>query len=70
MIGGTDEPLEKRPRANHAIRHDKTWLSADDLYLFNEGNHYRLFEKLGAHPAEADGRQASGSPSGPRAPSG
>jgi 1,4-alpha-glucan branching enzyme len=29
-------------------------LSADDLYLFGEGTHTRLAEKLGAHPA-ADG---------------
>ena len=27
-----------------------TLLSKDDLYLFNEGNHYGLHEKLGAHP--------------------
>jgi len=25
-------------------------LSADDLYLFNEGSHLRLYEHLGAHP--------------------
>jgi 1,4-alpha-glucan branching enzyme len=25
-------------------------LTDDDLYLFNEGSHYRLYEKLGAHP--------------------
>lgn len=25
-------------------------LSTDDLYLFNEGSHSRLYEKLGAHP--------------------
>ncbi|MGQ9695249.1 MAG: 1,4-alpha-glucan branching protein GlgB [Thermodesulfobacteriota bacterium] len=25
-------------------------LNDDDLYLFNEGNHFRLYEKLGAHP--------------------
>ncbi|MBW1868710.1 MAG: 1,4-alpha-glucan branching enzyme, partial [Deltaproteobacteria bacterium] len=25
-------------------------LSEDDLYLFNEGNHYRIYDKLGAHP--------------------
>jgi 1,4-alpha-glucan branching enzyme len=27
-----------------------TLLTADDLYLFNEGSHFRLWEKLGAHP--------------------
>ncbi len=28
---------------------DDTVLSADDLYLFNEGSHTRLYEKMGAH---------------------
>ncbi|HEX4216633.1 MAG TPA: 1,4-alpha-glucan branching protein GlgB [Candidatus Dormibacteraeota bacterium] len=27
-------------------------LSEDDLYLFNQGNHFRLYDKLGAHPGE------------------
>jgi 1,4-alpha-glucan branching enzyme len=26
-----------------------TLVTADDLYLFNEGRHYRLYERLGAH---------------------
>jgi 1,4-alpha-glucan branching enzyme len=30
-------------------------LGEQDLYLFNEGTHYRLYEKLGAHPGERDG---------------
>jgi 1,4-alpha-glucan branching enzyme len=29
-------------------------LTEDDLYLFNEGTHSHLFEKLGAHPATVD----------------
>src|SRR5579872_910467 len=28
-----------------------------DLYLFNEGTHVRVFEKLGAHVASVDGTQ-------------
>ena len=31
-------------------------LTADDLYLFNEGNHLRLYEKLGAHPLPSAGQ--------------
>ena len=31
------------------------WLSPQDLYLFNEGSHVRLYDKLGAHPATQDG---------------
>jgi 1,4-alpha-glucan branching enzyme len=28
-----------------------------DFHLFGEGNHHRIYEKLGAHPAEVDGVQ-------------
>jgi 1,4-alpha-glucan branching enzyme len=31
------------------IRHDVTLLTDDDIYLFNEGTHFYLYEKLGAH---------------------
>jgi 1,4-alpha-glucan branching enzyme len=30
-------------------------LDAQDLYLFNEGNEHRIYEKLGAHPRTVDG---------------
>jgi 1,4-alpha-glucan branching enzyme len=32
-----------------------TLLTKEDLYLFNEGSHYRLYDKLGAHPMTVDG---------------
>ena len=38
-----------------AVRFDVTRLTEDDLYLFNEGNHFRLYEKLGAHPMRVEG---------------
>jgi 1,4-alpha-glucan branching enzyme len=31
------------------VRHNVTRLSEEDLYLFAEGTHTRLYEKLGAH---------------------
>jgi 1,4-alpha-glucan branching enzyme len=34
---------------------DLTLLSKDDLYLFNEGTHFHLYDKLGAHPTRKDG---------------
>jgi 1,4-alpha-glucan branching enzyme len=34
---------------SQAVQHDTTLLTEDDIYLFNEGNHFRLYEKLGAH---------------------
>src|SRR5688572_23013883 len=33
-----------------------TLLTSDDVFLFNEGSHYRLYEKFGAHPIEVDGQ--------------
>ena len=31
-------------------------LTEYDLYLFNEGNHFRIFEKLGSHIMESEGK--------------
>ncbi|MFH1031314.1 MAG: 1,4-alpha-glucan branching protein GlgB [Chloroflexota bacterium] len=36
-----------------------TLLTNDDLYLFNEGNHFRLYEKLGAHPLVVDKQEGT-----------
>ena len=33
----------------------KTILSDLDLHLFNEGNHHRIYEKLGSHAVTIDG---------------
>ncbi len=31
------------------VLYDQSLLTQDDLYLFNEGSHFRLYDKLGAH---------------------
>ena len=31
-------------------RNPETIITDHDMYLFNEGNHFRLYQKLGAHP--------------------
>jgi 1,4-alpha-glucan branching enzyme len=31
-------------------------LTENDLYLFNEGSHYRIYDKMGAHPATHNGQ--------------
>src|SRR3989442_1048702 len=38
-----------------AVRYDASLLTDEDLYLFNEGSHYRLQEKMGAHVIESKG---------------
>ncbi len=41
--------------AASAMRHDRTRLTNDDLFLFNQGNHNRAYDKLGAHPTVLEG---------------
>jgi len=38
---------------------DLSLLTEDDLYLFNEGTHLRLYQKLGAHVLRANGVQGT-----------
>jgi 1,4-alpha-glucan branching enzyme len=46
-----------RSETNQAV--DISLLTEDDLYLFNEGSHFRLYEKLGAHPLTVNGREGT-----------
>src|SRR3954464_2241308 len=45
------DPMQSpRPRRAQVFSdHVKSLLTADDLFLFNQGTHYRLYDKLGAH---------------------
>jgi len=37
------------------MTHAISLLTEQDIYLFKEGNHFRIYEKLGAHPMEVKG---------------
>ncbi|NNN06359.1 MAG: 1,4-alpha-glucan branching protein GlgB, partial [Elusimicrobia bacterium] len=41
---------------NEAVEHKVSRLADQDLYLFNEGTHERLYDRLGAHLGEVDGK--------------
>jgi len=53
--GKGKEMSSKDKTDTQSARYDISMLSNDDLFLFNEGSHYRLYEKLGAHPITVDG---------------
>ena len=38
---------------------EPTRLTKDDVYLFNEGTHFHLFEKLGSRPVHRDGEEGT-----------
>ncbi|MEO8457205.1 MAG: 1,4-alpha-glucan branching protein GlgB [Chloroflexota bacterium] len=48
-IGGGTKTVEGN------MRYDFSLLTDDDLFLFNEGSHLRLYEKLGSHMLTHDG---------------
>jgi len=45
---------DQRGRASLGVR-ERSLLTDQDLYLFNEGSHYRMYEKLGAHLVGTEG---------------
>ncbi len=44
---------------NQTVLRGATLLTDDDLYLFNEGSHFRLYQKLGAHQMTFDGQEGT-----------
>ncbi len=50
---------DKVARGGDPVLYDASLLSDDDIYLFNEGSHFRLYEKLGAHPIYAGGQDGT-----------
>ena len=53
------EKKETSGARNQSVPSEMTLLTEDDLYLFNEGSHFRLYEKLGAHPLTVNGQQGT-----------
>src|SRR6185312_9602005 len=47
--------IEKLHVPAKLILQGETLLTEQDLYLFNEGSHFRLYRKLGAHPCTRNG---------------
>jgi 1,4-alpha-glucan branching enzyme len=49
MKNDTKQAPSEVTAVSRSVQHDYSLLTEDDIYLFNEGNHFRLYEKLGAH---------------------
>ena len=52
-IGGKPPYTDWENQQHRPVSFEVSLLTQDDLYLFNEGTHYRLYNKLGAHPLTA-----------------
>jgi 1,4-alpha-glucan branching enzyme len=45
--------------AKNAVLSHISLLTEDDIFLFNQGSHFRLYEKLGSHPLVRDGLEGT-----------
>ncbi len=43
------------PETNEKVIHGSSLITEHDVYLFKQGSHYQLYNKLGSHPMEVDG---------------
>ena len=46
----TKEKRNEKKKSIEPVKSDVSLLTKDDLFLFNEGSHFRLYEKLGSRP--------------------
>ena len=53
----TPDPTTTSPQPPAVDAADSPWLTDDDVYLFAEGSHLRLWRKLGAHQITHDGAE-------------
>jgi 1,4-alpha-glucan branching enzyme len=44
-----------RGAVSHRMTHGPSLLTDHDIYLFKQGNHFRLYDKLGSHPLTVNG---------------
>jgi 1,4-alpha-glucan branching enzyme len=51
-------PDELRKRIEHTV-YGTSFLTDQDIYLFKQGNHFKLYEKLGAHPVTVSGEKGT-----------
>jgi 1,4-alpha-glucan branching enzyme len=42
-----------------SVRHGVSLLTADDIHLFGQGNHFKLYDKLGAHVMQHEGSRGT-----------
>lgn len=54
-VNNSDKSLSAGQAAGKPADNTTALLTDQDLYLFNEGNHVRLYNKLGAHTATVNG---------------
>lgn len=51
--------MKKQDIIKKKVRHDVSLFTSHDIYLFKEGNHFRLYSRLGSHAMTVDGEKGT-----------
>ena len=51
--------LDEQGQRTEKVVYGLSYLTDQDIYLFKQGNHFKLYEKLGAHPVTADNEEGT-----------
>lgn len=51
--------MEEEIHSMETVYYNASMLNEDDIFLFNEGNHFRLYKKLGAHYIKSEGSEGT-----------
>jgi hypothetical protein len=66
-MGGHSIKRDQCPVKGGIVLNNSFSLITDhDIYLFREGSHFHLYDKLGSHLASVDGKEEPILPFGPR----
>src|SRR4051812_13685156 len=55
-FGADPAPASAPAKPESTVPGEYGWFGPQDVYLYNEGSHLRLYDKLGSHPAEVNGQ--------------
>ena len=51
--------IKENKKSGETVRHDISFFTDHDIYLFKEGNHFKLFDKLGSHALTIEGKEGT-----------
>jgi 1,4-alpha-glucan branching enzyme len=58
-LSKTNSSTDIKEHENMMVRHDVSLFTDHDIYLFKEGNHFNLYDKLGSHCLTINGKEGT-----------
>ena len=58
-MSNNNSSADTKEHDNTMVRHDVSLFTDHDIYLFKEGNHFNLYDKLGSHCLTINGKEGT-----------